>query len=80
MCLLRRHGAVIVGATISEAVRRSISCDANARLQLQSMPLGPVSFLTEVEIAFRVNGGSRDSERGWDMWKKAALEKVRAGK
>jgi HCOMODA/2-hydroxy-3-carboxy-muconic semialdehyde decarboxylase len=80
VCLLRRHGAVIVGASVSEAVRRSISCDTNARLQLQSMPLGPVSFLTDVEIAYRVDGGSRDSERGWEMWKKTALEKVRAVK
>ncbi len=79
VCLMRGHGVVVVGATISEAVRRSISCDANARLQLQSMPLGPVKFLTQVEIDFRVNGGSRDSERGWDMWKKRALEAVRAG-
>ena len=73
LCLMRGHGVVVVGGSIREAVRRAVICDTNARLQLQALQLGPVKYLTDVEIAYRARNKSRDPERGWDLWKKRAL-------
>lgn len=74
LCLMRGHGVVIVGGSIREAVRRATICDANARMQLQAMQLGPVKYLTDVEVQYRAQNVSRDPERGWDLWKKRAFE------
>ncbi len=76
LCLMRGHGVVVVGASIREAVRRAVISDANARLQLQALRLGPVKYLTEVEIAYAAKRSGHDTDRGWDLWKKQVLEKI----
>ena len=69
--LLRRHGAVVVGTTMREMVRRAVVADLNARQQLQATTLGEVQFLTESELAYR-RKGSRDPDRSWFKWKQQA--------
>jgi HCOMODA/2-hydroxy-3-carboxy-muconic semialdehyde decarboxylase len=49
--LMRGHGCVVVGKTLQQAVIRSIYLMINARLQIASLPLGNLRYLSEPEIA-----------------------------
>jgi HCOMODA/2-hydroxy-3-carboxy-muconic semialdehyde decarboxylase len=67
--LMRGHGAVIVGGTISTVVGRSIYLDLNARLQAQAMALGgKVTYLDPEEARLYV--ASDNYERAWELWKR----------
>jgi ribulose-5-phosphate 4-epimerase/fuculose-1-phosphate aldolase len=48
--LLRGHGAVCVGASLREAVFRSIYMKENAALVLKTLPLGEPTYLTPSEV------------------------------
>jgi ribulose-5-phosphate 4-epimerase/fuculose-1-phosphate aldolase len=79
--LMRGHGMTVVGASVAEAVFRSIYTEANAKLQLQAMGLeGPIEFLTDAEGrgATKVNQATLD--RPWELWKKEALKEKSGGK
>jgi HCOMODA/2-hydroxy-3-carboxy-muconic semialdehyde decarboxylase len=49
--LMRGHGCVVVGKTLQQAVLRSIYLMINARIQIASLPLGELQYLSEEEIA-----------------------------
>jgi HCOMODA/2-hydroxy-3-carboxy-muconic semialdehyde decarboxylase len=49
--LMRGHGCVVVGTTLQQAVLRAIYLMINARLQIASLPLGNLQYLSEREIA-----------------------------
>ena len=70
--LMRGHGAVVVGASLSQAVGRSVYLELNARLQLQAVQLGNVTYLhpEEARRAAAMLGGY---ERAWELWKRQAL-------
>ena len=71
--LMRGHGAVVVGRSLSQAVARSVYLELNARLQLQALALGgPVSYL-DAEEARLVTEMMGDYERSWELWKRRAL-------
>jgi HCOMODA/2-hydroxy-3-carboxy-muconic semialdehyde decarboxylase len=74
VALLRGHGAVAVGTSLHQAVFRAVYAEVNARLQSQSMALGPTTFLSEAEAfaAAEVNDGQLD--RAWDAWKRKVLD------
>jgi HCOMODA/2-hydroxy-3-carboxy-muconic semialdehyde decarboxylase len=72
LVLLRGHGAVVVGDTIRQAVRRAIIAETNARQQIQATTLGPVHFLTASEIAYAKRAQPKDPDRAWQLWKKRA--------
>jgi ribulose-5-phosphate 4-epimerase/fuculose-1-phosphate aldolase len=67
--LMRGHGAVVVGGTISTVVGRSIYLDLNARLQAQAMALGGKVTYLEPEEA-RLYVASDNYERAWELWKR----------
>ncbi len=48
--LMRGHGCVVVGKTLQQAVLRAIYLMINARIQLVSLPLGELRYLSEQEI------------------------------
>jgi HCOMODA/2-hydroxy-3-carboxy-muconic semialdehyde decarboxylase len=73
LVLLRGHGAVAVGETVRQCVRRAIIAETNARAQLQATVLGPVQFLTASEIAFARRSPPKDPDRAWQLWKKRAM-------
>jgi len=75
LVLLRRHGVVVVGATLREMTRRAVVAESNAQQQLQASVLGPVQFLTQSEIVHR-RKGSRDPDRAWNAW----LQQARAAR
>ncbi|MGH7267112.1 MAG: class II aldolase/adducin family protein [Candidatus Rokuibacteriota bacterium] len=70
--LMRGHGAVVVGESISQAVARSIYMELNARLQAQAIALGgPITYLAAEECR-RVGGVLGGYERSWELWKRKA--------
>lgn len=72
--LMRGHGAVVVGSSISEAVARSVYLQMNARLQAQAMALSPnVTYLNSGEV--EKLGTPSWYDRAWELWKRKALEK-----
>jgi HCOMODA/2-hydroxy-3-carboxy-muconic semialdehyde decarboxylase len=73
--LMRGHGATVVGATLPDAVYRGVYLDINARLQLQTIGLGPVNYLTEAEGAATAATNASQVNRAWDMWKTQAADK-----
>jgi HCOMODA/2-hydroxy-3-carboxy-muconic semialdehyde decarboxylase len=73
LVLLRGHGAVAVGDTVRQCVRRAVIAETNACAQLQATLLGPVHFLTASEIAFARRTSPKDPDRAWQLWKKRAI-------
>jgi len=70
--LMRGHGATVVGGTLPEAVYRGIYLDVNARLQLQTIGLGAVNYLTEAESQATTATNAGQIGRAWEMWKTQA--------
>jgi HCOMODA/2-hydroxy-3-carboxy-muconic semialdehyde decarboxylase len=70
MVLMRRHGATVVGATLQEAVFRSIHTHRNAELQLRAASLGQISPLSEgeAEQACAYSLRERPMGRAWEYW------------
>jgi HCOMODA/2-hydroxy-3-carboxy-muconic semialdehyde decarboxylase len=70
MVLMRRHGATVVGASLQEAVFRSIHTHRNAELQLRAASLGQVSPLSkgETEQAGAYSLRERPMGRAWEYW------------
>ena len=68
--LMRGHGSVAVGGTIRQAVYRAVYTEVNARLQIEALKLGPVTYLDpeEARRAAATNDGVLD--RAWDLWKR----------
>jgi ribulose-5-phosphate 4-epimerase/fuculose-1-phosphate aldolase len=70
--LMRGHGATVVGPNLPEAVYRGVYLDINARLQLQTIALGAVNYLTEAEGHATAAANATQVSRAWDMWKTQA--------
>jgi ribulose-5-phosphate 4-epimerase/fuculose-1-phosphate aldolase len=73
LVLLRGHGAVAVGSTIRQVVRRAIIAESNAKQQIQATLLGPVHFLTAGEIEYARRQKPKDPDRAWRLWKQQAV-------
>src|SRR5580704_17294727 len=71
--LMRGHGAVVVGATVKEAVGRAYYLDSNARLQEQAILLGGKVTYFEVEEA-KKTAPQDGFVRAWDVWKRKAAK------
>ena len=74
--LMRGHGAVVVGASLREAVARSVYMETNAKLQTEAIALGgPVTYL-DLEEARQAEASVRQTlDRPWELWKRKALGK-----
>ena len=70
MVLMRRHGATVVGASLQEAVFRTIFSHRNAELVLKTRALGEVSPLSqgEAEMAGAYSLRERPMGRAWEYW------------
>jgi ribulose-5-phosphate 4-epimerase/fuculose-1-phosphate aldolase len=82
--LMRGHGVTVVGNTLHNAVVTSIYAQVNARLQMLSMQMGPVTYLSpgEMEAAGNFEAKGRlGADRTWEYLKRRAvgLESARAG-
>ena len=67
--LLVNHGAVVVGATIQEAVGRAIYMEEAAQVQTAAMQRGgPIKYY-DAAGELRATGSRSDFARQWDLWK-----------
>ena len=77
VALMRGHGSVVVAATIPMAVFRAHYSNVNAQLQMQAMQLGSqVTFMDPEESQKTLGVIDQIHGRAWDLWKRAALEKM----
>ena len=72
--LMRGHGCAITGASIKETVLTAIYTQVNAKIQLQSIPLGNVKYLSDEEIEKTPITliGELAMERAWNYFAKRA--------
>ena len=70
--LMRGHGSTVVAGTLRQAVFRAVYTEIGARLQMESMRLGPVTYLTEEETVGTTKTISTQYDRSWFLWLKAA--------
>jgi ribulose-5-phosphate 4-epimerase/fuculose-1-phosphate aldolase len=70
--LMRGHGSTVVASTLRQAVFRAVYTEVGARLQMEAMKLGPVTFLTEEETVGTTKTISTQYDRSWFLWLKAA--------
>ena len=67
--LLVNHGAVVVGASIYEAVGRSIYMEINTEVQTAAMLRGGEITYYDAAGELRATGARSDFARQWDLWK-----------
>jgi HCOMODA/2-hydroxy-3-carboxy-muconic semialdehyde decarboxylase len=66
---MRGHGCTVAGGSLREVVFNAIYLEQNAHLQLQAHGLGPVTFLTDGEVAAALRTRSSFTfERAWEYW------------
>jgi ribulose-5-phosphate 4-epimerase/fuculose-1-phosphate aldolase len=70
VCLMRGHGAVMVGGDIHQAVFRAVYTGINAKLQAEAQKMGPVTFLADDEAALAAHTNDGQIGRTWDLWKR----------
>jgi ribulose-5-phosphate 4-epimerase/fuculose-1-phosphate aldolase len=71
--LMRGHGATVVGRSVRHAVFVSVYLEVGAKLQMQSMAMGDIKFLTPGEvdkIIARVTDYTLN--RAWENWARRA--------
>jgi len=66
--LMRGHGSTVVGARLEQAVYRAIYAEVNAKLQLQAVTLGEVTYLNASEAAKAAAINDTQLPRVWDLW------------
>ncbi len=70
--LMRGHGSTVVGSTLRQTVFRAVYTEIGAKLQMEAMKLGPVTYLTEEETVGTTRTISTQYDRSWFLWLKAA--------
>jgi ribulose-5-phosphate 4-epimerase/fuculose-1-phosphate aldolase len=66
--LMRGHGSTVVGTSIEQVVYRAIYAEVNAKLQMQAMGLGEVTYLNEQEAAKAAATNDTQLARVWELW------------
>ena len=68
--LMRRHGSVVVGANVKEAVMNAVYMQVNARMQMQAMQLGTPEYLNpaEIEKCITRQMSPLAIDRAWEYW------------
>ena len=68
--LMKRHGCVVAGRNLREAVMIAIGLQLNALLQLQSLQLGTPDYLTptEIEKCSARLASPLGLDRAWEYW------------
>jgi HCOMODA/2-hydroxy-3-carboxy-muconic semialdehyde decarboxylase len=68
VALMRGHGCVVTGPSIEVAVLTAIYLRVNARLQMDAMQLGEVTYLTpgEIDLKSQKNMVKLGADRAWE--------------
>lgn len=70
--LMRGHGSTVVGESLRIAVFRAVYTEVNAKLLLQSLPLGEVEALTPAEADATRTTNESQAARPWELWREQA--------
>jgi ribulose-5-phosphate 4-epimerase/fuculose-1-phosphate aldolase len=69
VALMRGHGCVVAGPSLRAVVFNAVYLELNAVLQLQAGTLGPITFLSDGEVAAVLATRSTFTfERAWERW------------
>ena len=72
--LMRGHGAVVVGASLLQAVARSVYMEIDARVAAQAIALGGEVRYLDAEEARRAQAAVEATlGRPWELWKRKAM-------
>jgi HCOMODA/2-hydroxy-3-carboxy-muconic semialdehyde decarboxylase len=70
VALMRGHGSVAVGGSVSEAVFRAVFTELNARVQAASIGLGAeYTALTAGEVQAATESNRGQIPRAWEIWR-----------
>lgn len=72
LVLMRGHGFTVVGTSIQEAVYNAINTVHNARVEMDALRLGSVTYLTDAEAAAVSKIHNASLNRSWEIWTKRA--------
>jgi HCOMODA/2-hydroxy-3-carboxy-muconic semialdehyde decarboxylase len=71
--LMRGHGSVVVGSSIRHAVFVAIYLEVGAKLQMQSMAMGKIKFLSKGEVdKIMASMSPYTLDRAWENWARRA--------
>jgi HCOMODA/2-hydroxy-3-carboxy-muconic semialdehyde decarboxylase len=76
LVLMRGHGITVVGESLRQAVFRSVYAERNARVQLDSLPLGKVRYLNDAEARNSAIANDGQAGRAWEFWALQAAERI----
>ena len=79
VALMKRHGCVVTGKNIREAVMTAVYLQINAKMLLQSLQLGMPDYLTplEVERCTARQTSPLGLDRAWEYWcMRAGADKI----
>ena len=69
VALMRGHGCVVAGRSLRDVVFNSVYLELNADLQMKAAALGPITFLSDGEVAAVLSTRSSFTfERAWEYW------------
>src|SRR5215208_3458123 len=70
VALMKRHGCVVTGKNVREAVMTAVYLQVNAKLLLKALQLGTPDYLTPLEVEKRMArlDGQRGLDRAWEYW------------
>jgi HCOMODA/2-hydroxy-3-carboxy-muconic semialdehyde decarboxylase len=75
--LMRGHGATVLAPNVRHAVFISVYLEVNAKLQMQAMAMGDITFLTAGEVdAIIARTGPYTLNRAWENWCRRAERPV----
>ena len=75
LVLMRGHGVTVVAESLRVAVYRAVYTEVNARLLLQTLPLGEPEYLSSGEAdATRITNEGQ-AARPWDLWREQARQR-----
>jgi HCOMODA/2-hydroxy-3-carboxy-muconic semialdehyde decarboxylase len=73
---MRGHGSTVVAETLRKAVYRAVYAEINARYQMETNKLGPITYLTEDEARSCATSVEGQIQRPWDLWAEEARRKA----
>ena len=71
--LMRGHGFTVVGGSLKEAVYNAVNTVISARIQLDAIHLGNLTYLSGGEAVATAKIHKTVLDRNWEVWKKRAL-------
>jgi HCOMODA/2-hydroxy-3-carboxy-muconic semialdehyde decarboxylase len=70
---MRGQGFTVVGGSLKEAVYNTVNTIASARIQLDAMHLGNVTYLSGGEAVATAKIHITVPDRNWDVWAQRAI-------